>query len=247
MTRWLIYPSKFEPINAPANPVAPTQWFGPLSEPRKLVVAAAVLVASGCTLPPQQVAAPATTPAWGWHVALSQPVTRRRQFFSDAIQPPLSPARAPNGWQAQLSELARTPRKAFQIPGLIVPPQSPTVIVAVPQGWYKSLPEPVLQAQFARTRTALVTSPVFSFKPPATPPPAPLMAFYCQLSCPVFAQVKYPGARVHVLPWNLLPPPVVIPPLWAPQGAASPAWTGQVPVSGLWTPQPPGVTTWSDQ
>ena len=246
MTRWLIYPGKFEPIIPPANLGAPAQWFGPLSEPRKIVIAAAVLVASGCTLAPQPIAAPSSTPAWGWHVALSQPLAAKRQFSSEAVLPPIPRASVPTGWQAALSEPARGQRRAFQPQGVIVPPQPPQVIVAVPQGWYRSLSEPYFQPQNVATRLARVVSPVFSFKAPAAPIPAPPLAFFHPLSQPVFAQVKYPGTRVHFLGWNWPPPPIVIPPLWNPRASVPAIWTDQTGTSDIWTPQLFGSTTWTD-
>jgi hypothetical protein len=247
MTRWLLYPSKFEPINAPANPIASTQWFGALSEPRKVVIAAAILAASGCTLAPQPIAAPAMTPIWGWHIALSQPVAAKRQFRSDVVLPPSPPATVPTGWQSALSEPARGQRRAFQPLGISIPPQPPQVAVAVPQGWFRALSEPYFPPQSVVARFARVVSPVFSFKPPAAPIPAPPLAFFHPLSQPVFAQVKYPGTRVHFLGWNWPPPPIVIPPLWNPRAPVPAAWTDQTGASGIWTLQVPGSTTWTDQ
>src|SRR5207237_7385150 len=100
MIRQLLYPSRFEPINAPANPVAPTQWFAPLSEPRKIVTAAAVLIASGCTLPPQAPVVAATVPQ-GWNVALSTPIPAAKRFqtsFGLPAKPPQPDYVPAHGW-----------------------------------------------------------------------------------------------------------------------------------------------------
>lgn len=206
MIRQLLYPSKFEPIIAPANPAAPTQWFAPLSEPRKIVTAAAVLIASGCTLPPQVPATPAATPSWGWFTPLSQPLPVRRQFEAGATLPAQVPTAAPAApsfaWFNPLATPIPVKRQFRTEAG--IPPRPP--IGAPAYGWYRPLSEPYFQPQSVRARQARITSPVWSFAPPAAPPAAPPMAFFRPLSDPVFAKVKYPVTRWHLIGWSLPEP-----------------------------------------
>jgi hypothetical protein len=198
MIRQLLYPSKFEPINAPANPVAPTQWFAPLSEPRKIVTAAAVLIASGCTLPPQPPVVAATVPQ-GWYSPLSVPVTAVKRFQPEyrlPAQPPQPDYVPAHGWFVPFSQPVKA-AKQYQ-PEYRLPAQPPTVAATIPQGWYSQLSQPQFRPQADLTRNALVSSYIFSFKTPAAAVAPPILSFFRPLSQPIFAQVKHPFNAVPI-------------------------------------------------
>lgn len=213
MIRQLLYPSRFEPINAPANPAAPLQWFAPFSEPRKIVTAAAVLIASGCTLPPQAPVVAVTVPQ-GWYSPLSLPVTATKRFqptYGLHAQPPQADYVPVHGWFSPLS-LPVKAAKQYQ-PEYRLPAQPP-IVVPTQVYLFPALNQPV----FAPKTFTRQLYP-FHFAPPAAPPVAPAMAFFAPLSQPVFAQVKYPDTRFHFPSWSFpepAPPPVPVGPPYNP-------------------------------
>jgi hypothetical protein len=237
MIRQILYPSKFEPINAPANPVVPTQWFGPLSEPRKLVVAAAVLAASGCTLAPQPISAPVTTPAWGWHSALSQPIAAKKKFSSDFVLVPLPPVQAPNGWQAPFFEPSRAHRSQ-QIDWQYQPVPIIAPAVAPAWGWYNpfSVPTPA-KRQFYSSAT-------WAPQVVAADPVVLVLGWQAPLSEPV--RVSRKARTDYTLP---LAPPDLPPNGWQYQfGQTAKAASAKYQAVGLVTPaQPPIIIPPPDQ
>lgn len=171
MTRNLIYQSRTDVILPPANPPTTVQWFAPLSEPRKIVTAAAVLIASGAILPPQPAQAAPTVPQ-GWFSALSQPVSVTRQFQSILAvppQPPIIVVAPPQGWYRPLSEpyflpqatksrTARTVSWVFSFGTPTAPPAPPAL------AFFAALSQPV----FAKVKypTARVHQPSWYGVPP---------------------------------------------------------------------------------
>lgn len=204
MTRNLIYPSRFEPINAPANPVAPTQWFAPLPEPRKIVTAAAVLIASGCTLPPQAPVVAATVPQ-GWYAPLSLPVAVTKRFqttYDLPAQPPVAAAA-----QVYLFPALNQPvffPKTFTnqlYPFHFAPPAAPPTAPAM--AFFQPLNQPVFaQVKYPTTKFQF---PSWAFGSIATPP----------IWTPVV-----PGAS----PWT---PTTASTDIWTPVVPGTTSWTAQ--------------------
>lgn len=239
MIRQLLYPSRFEPINAPANSVAPLQWFAPFSEPRKIVTAAAVLIASGCTLPPQPPVVVSTVPQ-GWNAPLSQPVPVTKRFqttYGLPAQPPQPDYVPAHGWFTPFSLPVKAP-KQYQ-PEYRLPAQPP-VVAAVQVNLFPALNQPVFKPK-AFTRQLYP----FHFAPPAAAVAPPILAFFRPLSQPVFAQVKYPTTKFQFPSWSF--GAVTVPNPWTPVVPGTEIWTPTTDATDLWTPQLPGVTTWTEQ
>lgn len=210
MTRWLLYPSKFEPIPPPtATSAAPIQWFAPLSEPRRLVVAAAVLAASGCTLPPQPPVAVAVAPSFGWFAPLSLPIPVKRQYLTEFKVPAQQPIGAPVfGWYRPLSEPYFQPQNVRTRFALVTsqvwafkPPAAPPT--APPMAFFRPLSEPFFKN--VKYPTTLIQFPSWALPEP--------------VATPIWTPVV-PGSGT-----------------WTPATENTDLWTPQIPGTTTWTPQ----------
>jgi hypothetical protein len=240
MTKFLVYPSLFSPVQAQSQPVAPTEWFAPFSEPRKIVIAAAVLAASGAVLAPQPIQAAPTAPSFDWFQPLSLPGKAPAKNAGPQPQTVLGPQVAYTFPFAQLSTPLPKAAKFYQT-AYDLPQQAIAAPVAAPQGWYTPLSQPLFRPQSVNQRSARLQSVIYSFAVPTAPPAAPAMAFFRPLSEPFFKAVKY-AAVLQYPSWQLPAAPI-----WTPVNPASGIWTPATANSQIWTPQLPGTTTWTNQ